>query len=114
MFLYLKKYKQSLQKKVEDKFEFSASSDFVSKYLFRGIQYNKGFIILPSIVSSLTNIIEKKITEEAIKRIGEQVKHSQRMESIGTLAGGIAHDFNNILAIILRHFSLIEMKMNDP
>lgn len=44
------------------------------------------------------------VTEK--QRLEEQLRHSQKMKAIGTLAGGIAHDFNNILYAILGYASL--------
>ncbi|MCP3954388.1 MAG: response regulator [Desulfobacterales bacterium] len=39
--------------------------------------------------------------EDEKSKLEKQVRHSQKMEAIGTLAGGVAHDFNNILYPIL-------------
>jgi PAS domain S-box-containing protein len=44
---------------------------------------------------------------EEQKRLEQQLRQAQKMESLGTLAGGIAHEFNNILNIISGSAQLI-------
>ena len=51
------------------------------------------------------------VTEQ--KRLEAQLRHSQKMEAIGTLTGGIAHDFNNMLTAILGYANLLQLKIGD-
>jgi PAS domain S-box-containing protein len=50
-------------------------------------------------------------TNEEQKKLEDQLRQAQKMESIGTLAGGIAHEFNNILQIVQGYAGLIGL---DP
>ncbi|MEH1951508.1 MAG: PAS domain S-box protein [Nostoc sp.] len=53
-------------------------------------------------------IIDTDITEK--KQLETYLLHSQRLESLGTLASGIAHDLNNILTPIIGIAHLLPLK----
>jgi PAS domain S-box-containing protein len=66
-------------------------------------------------IGSFSDITGRKKTEEEKEVLQNQLFHSQKMESLGTLTGGIAHDFNNILTAIIGDTDLLlsEAKPGD-
>lgn len=61
-----------------------------------------------SVYGTITDITERKRAEDDKTRLEAQLRHSQKMEAVGTLAGGIAHEFNNLLAAIMGYAELAQ------
>ncbi|MBE0544400.1 MAG: hypothetical protein IH623_23915 [Verrucomicrobia bacterium] len=47
------------------------------------------------------------------RNLEQQLRHIQKMESVGQLAAGVAHDFNNVLAVIRGNAELALMDAGD-
>jgi len=80
-----------------------------------GVSIHVSITVSPLLDASGTLVgashIARDITER--KEFEEQLRQTQKLESLGVLAGGLAHDFNNLLTGIMGNASLAMEEAGD-
>jgi two-component system, cell cycle sensor histidine kinase and response regulator CckA len=69
--------------------------------------------MFPLVANCVQGIVIRVDNITELENKEQQLRHAQKMETIGTLAGGLAHDFNNILGGLTGSLSLIRFKLDQ-
>lgn len=73
----------------------------------------EGQTMLESVASQIGLRMKQVHIEKGRRHLEDQMRQTERLRGLGTLAGGIAHDFNNLLSPILGYAELSLQQTNQ-
>jgi PAS domain S-box-containing protein len=95
----MEKYKKTVKEGLDCEFLKKEGKKIYTSVSMSPINDDKGNYT--GTLALVTDITEKRLAEEEKSKLEHQLRHSDKIRAIGTMASGIAHDFNNILVAIL-------------
>ncbi|MEO0082479.1 MAG: ATP-binding protein [candidate division WOR-3 bacterium] len=70
--------------------------------------------LIDTVANRLSSVLEHRQTEEERQRLEEQLRHADRLATIGQLAAGVAHELNEPLSNVLGFAQLVQKTPGVP
>jgi len=75
--------------------------------------YKTDDAMVTHVVVVTRNITQRKIADEAKRKLESELQQARKIEALSTLSGGIAHEFNNALMVVAGNLELLQMTAPD-